>query len=130
MNAQGKLDLIKRNTEEIVTEEELKKLLSSKKKLIAYCGYEPNGPIHLGHMVTINKLKDLEKAGFKIIILLADVHALLNRKGEEATIKKEVEVWKKTIKTMGIKAEIILGSKFQYKKEYQYDVMALAQHTT
>ncbi len=127
MDLKDKLDLIKRNTEEIITEEELSKLLKSNKRPIAYCGYEPNGPLHLGHFVTITKLMDLEKAGFKIIILLADVHAMLNRKGEENLIKKEVESWKKTIKSIGIKAEIVLGSSFQFSKEYQFDVMKLAQ---
>ncbi len=130
MDLQNKIDLIKRNTEEIVTESELHNVLTKKKKPIAYCGYEPNGPLHLGHLVTITKLQDLEKAGCKIKILLADLHALLNRKGEEEAIKKEVESWKKTIKALGIKAEIVIGSDFQFKKEYQMEVMRLAQHAT
>lgn len=126
MDINEKIELIKKNTEEIVTEEELKKLLKSKKKPVAYCGYEPNGPMHLGHFVTITKLRDLEMAGFKIIILLADIHAMLNRKSEE-TIKKEIDSWKKTIKAIGIKAEIVLGSSFQFSKDYQFDVMRSAQ---
>lgn len=126
MNSNEKLEIIKRNTEEIVTEDELKKLLKDKKKPVVYCGYEPNGPMHLGHFVTITKLMDLEKAGFKVIILLADIHAMLNRKPEDS-IKKEIESWKKTIKAIGIKAEVILGSSFQFSKEYQLDVMKSAQ---
>jgi len=129
MNTEEKLELIKRNTEEIVTEESLRELLKKKSPKV-YCGYEPNGPMHLGHFVTITKLMDLEKAGFKIIVLLADIHALLNRKGEEKQIAKEVESWKKTIKAIGLKCEIVLGSKFQFNKEYQLDVMKLAQSST
>jgi len=125
-----RMDLIKRNTEEIVTEEALKELLEGKKKPVVYCGYEPNGPMHLGHFVTITKLMDLDRAGFKVKILLADIHALLNRKGQEEEIKKEVELWKKTIKAIGINAEVVLGSDFQFEKEYQMDVMRLAQHST
>ena len=128
--AMGRTELIKRNTEEIVTEEALFELLKKKEKPRVYCGYEPNGPMHLGHFVTITKLLDLQKAGFEIVILLADVHALLNRKGSENEIKKEVENWKKTIKAIGVKAEIVLGSDFQFTKEYQYDVMRLAQNST
>lgn len=130
MNADEKLELIKRNVSEIVTEEELVKLLKTKKAPVVYCGYEPNGPMHLGHFVTITKLMDLEKAGFKVKILLADVHAILNRKGSEKEIEKEVENWKKTIKAIGIKAEIVLGSDFQFKSDYQLDVMRLSQHST
>lgn len=125
-----KFELIKRNTEEILSEEELKKLLSGKKKPVAYCGYEPNGPMHLGHFVTITKLMDFEKAGFKVKILLADIHAFLNRKGNEEEIKKEVENWRKTIKAIGLKAEVVLGSDFQFNKNYQMDVMRLAQAST
>src|SRR3989344_9587663 len=127
MGVEEKLVLIKRNTLEIVTEEHLKDLLKKKKQPRVYCGYEPNGPIHLGHFVTITKLMDLEKAGFHVVILLADVHALLNRKGSEKEIEKEVENWKKTIKAIGIKAEVVLGSDFEFKKDYQLDIMRLAQ---
>lgn len=130
MNTEEKIELIKRNTQEIVSEEELKKLLREKKNPRVYCGYEPSGPMHLGHFVTITKLMDLEKAGFKVVILLADIHALLNRKGNESEIKKEVERWKKTIKAIGINAEIVLGSDFEFKKEYQTDVMKLSQSST
>lgn len=130
MDTSERIKLIKQNTEEIVTEKELHELLEKKKKPVAYCGYEPNGPLHLGHLVTITKLQDLENAGCAVKILLADIHALLNRKGQENEIAKEVANWKKTIKALGIKAEIVIGSQFQFKKEYQFEVMKLAQHAT
>lgn len=130
MNDKERMELIKRNVSEIVSEEELADLLKKKKKPVVYCGYEPSGPLHLGHFVTIMKLMDLEKAGFKVKILLADVHAMLNRKGDEEFIGKEVEAWKKTIKAIGIKAEVVLGSDFQFEKDYQFDVMRMAQHST
>jgi len=130
MDFDEKIELIKKNTEEIVSLDALKDLLKKKKQPRVYCGYEPSGPMHLGHFVTITKLMDLEKAGLKIIILLADIHALLNRKGNEDEIKKEVERWKKTIKAIGIKAEVVLGSDFEFNKEYQLDVMKLAQNST
>ncbi len=130
MDTEEKIELIKRNTEEIVSLDALKDLLKKKKQPRVYCGYEPSGPMHLGHFVTITKLMDLEKAGFKVVILLADIHALLNRKGNENEIRKEVENWKKTIKAIGIKTEVVLGSDFEFKKEYQLDVMKLAQNST
>lgn len=130
MNVDERLELIKRNTVEIVTEKELTDLLKSKKKPVVYCGYEPSGSMHLGHFVTIMKLMDFAKAGFKVKILLADIHALLNRKGDEKEIKKEVDAWEKTIKAIGIDAEVVLGSDFQFSKDYQIDVMNLAQSAT
>jgi tyrosyl-tRNA synthetase len=130
MDIDEKIELIKKNTVEIVTEPELVELLKKKKNPVVYCGYELSGPMHLGHFVTITKLMDFEKAGFKVKILLADVHSFLNRKGSEEEIKKGVENWRKTIKAIGLKAEIVLGSSFQFEKEYQLDVMRLAQAST
>ncbi|NMC05358.1 MAG: tyrosine--tRNA ligase [Candidatus Lokiarchaeota archaeon] len=130
MDFEDKMAIIKQNAAEIVTEEELVKLLQSKPAPAVYCGYEPNGPMHLGHFVTITKLMDLARAGFKVKVLLADVHAFLNRKGSEDDIKKEVENWRKTIKAIGLDAEVVLGSSFQYDREYQLDVMRLAQSST
>ncbi len=68
-----------RNAVEVVTDDEPALLVKSKKWV--YAGYEPSGEIHLGHLVTVNKLIDLKEAGFEVVILLADLHAFLNRKG-------------------------------------------------
>lgn len=130
MNVEEKFQLLKKNAEEIITEDALKELIKKKKSPVVYCGYEPSGPIHLGHFVTITKLMDFAKVGFKVKILLADIHAMLNKKGSEEFINKEVKAWEKTIKAIGLKCEIVLGSSFQYKKEYQFDLMKLAQATT
>jgi tyrosyl-tRNA synthetase len=130
MDIEEKINLIKKNTVEIVSENELRELLKKKKQPRVYCGYEPSGPMHLGHFVTITKLMDLEKAGFKVVILLADIHALLNKKGDLTDIKKNVDIWKKTVKAIGINAEIALGSDFEFTKDYQLDVMKLAQTAT
>jgi tyrosyl-tRNA synthetase len=124
MTPKDKLDLLKQNAEEIVTEETLLDLIKKKKQPSVYCGYEPSGPLHLGHFVTITKLLDFQKAGFKIIILLADIHAMLNKK------EPEVELWEKSMKAIGLKAEFPIGSDFQFKKDYQFDVMKLAQAST
>jgi len=124
MNAKQKFDLIKNNTEEILTEQALEQLLKKKKQPKIYCGYEISGPLHLGHFVTLTKLMDFQKSGFKVIILLADIHTKLNKKNPE------IEAWKKTIKAVGLKCSFVLGSDFQFNKEYQLDVMSLAQNST
>ena len=81
MNAKKRVELIKRNADEILGERELIKTLS-KKNLKVYCGYEPSGEIHLGHLVTMMKLLDFQKAGVTPIVLLANWHAFLNKKGD------------------------------------------------
>ncbi|MHA1198549.1 MAG: tyrosine--tRNA ligase [Candidatus Heimdallarchaeaceae archaeon] len=131
MDSQAKFDLIKRNTEEIVTEEELKTILETKSKPNVYTGYEPSGPVHIGHAVTVMKLKDMEAAGFHIKILLADVHALLNKKGTEEEIAQQCVLWEKAMNALGLKnPEIVLGSDFQYTKEYIRELHKLALRTS
>ncbi|MBS3115323.1 hypothetical protein J4482_01705 [Candidatus Woesearchaeota archaeon] len=78
MNTEERLNLIKRNTAEIITEEELKKLLESKKKPSIYWGTTPTGKPHVGYFLPALKIADFLKAGFKVKILLADLHAALD----------------------------------------------------
>ncbi len=126
----NKTDLIKRNTQEIVTEEKLKSILKNKSPRV-YCGYEPSGEIHLGHLLTITKLLDLEQAGFQVVVLFADYHAYLNQKGDWKFINEQVRHWKKGFKAAGLsKAEFVVGSSFQTKKEYQEDVLKLSSAAT
>ncbi|MDD5182389.1 MAG: tyrosine--tRNA ligase [Candidatus Nanoarchaeia archaeon] len=130
MDINEKLELIRKNTAEIISEDELRELLSKKKKPTVYCGYEPSGSMHLGNFVTITKLIDLQKAGFNVIVLLADVHGLLNRKGNVDEIAKNVIAWKKTIKAIGLDAKVVLGSSFEFDKDYQLEIMKMAQEVT
>jgi len=102
-----------------------------KKNLTVYCGYEPSGPIHIGTLVTILKLLDFQKAGIKPIVLLANWHAWLNRKGDWESIDKEANNWEKGMKAIGLtKAKFIKGTDFQRKESYIDDVMTLALSTT
>ncbi|MEM3505420.1 MAG: tyrosine--tRNA ligase, partial [Archaeoglobaceae archaeon] len=133
MDLEEKIALISRNAEEIVTVEELKKLLEAKEKPRAYVGYEPSGEIHLGHLITVNKLKDLQKAGFEIVVLLADIHAYLNEKGTFEEIRELAERNMRTFIAFGLKKEntkFVLGSDYQLKKDYVLDVLRLARITT
>jgi len=127
------LELIKRNTEEIVTEEDLISLIKTKSKPTAYAGYEPSGKIHLGHLITVNKLLDLQKAGFEITVLLADLHAYLNDKGTMAEIKEIAEYNKRCFIALGldeVKTKFVLGSTFQLGSDYMLNVLKLSQLTT
>ncbi len=121
--------MIKRNTVEIVSEEELKEVLKKDEKS-AYIGFEPSGKIHLGHYLQIKKMIDLQNAGFDITILLADLHAYLNQKGELDEIKKIGEYNKRVFEAMGLKVRYVYGSEFQLDKDYTLNVYKLALKTT
>ena len=99
MNIEEKIQLIEEGTLEVIDCEELKEVLE-KDQPIAYTGYEPSGKIHLGHAVTVQKLKTLQKLGFKIKILLADYHAFLNGKGTVEEIAETAEYNKKCFQAL------------------------------
>ena len=119
-----------RNTVEIVTEEELRELLTKQGRKV-YAGYEPSGEIHLGHLVTINKLIDLRDAGFEVIVLLADLHAFLNRKGTMEEVARLAAYNRKCFEGLGLtNVTYVLGSDLQLSREYQLLVHQLSQQIT
>ena len=67
------LKLIKRGTDEILTEADLKNKLDSGKQLIIKAGFDPTAPdLHLGHTVLLNKLRHFQDLGHKVIFLIGD----------------------------------------------------------
>jgi tyrosyl-tRNA synthetase len=123
-------ELVTRNTVEIITDEELRSLLPRTKKRV-YAGYEPSGEIHLGHLVTVNKLIDLKEAGFEVVVLLADLHAFLNRKGTMEQVRQLAEYNKRCFEGLGLRdVEYVLGSDLQLSPEYQLMVLRLSQQIT
>ena len=131
MNIDEKIQKIEEGTLEVIDTAELKDILE-KDQPIAYTGYEPSGKIHLGHAVTVQKLKTLQNLGFKIKILLADYHAYLNGKGELDEIRKTAEYNMKCFKALGLDetTDFILGSSFQLEPSYSDKVYKLATLTT
>lgn len=101
MTTDEKLKLVQEVGEEIIQEEELKKLLESNEELIAYDGFEPSGQIHIAQgllrAINVNKMT---KAGVKFKMWVADWHAMANNKmggdlDKIQTIGKYfIEVWK------------------------------------
>lgn len=131
MDINQKIQKIEEGTLEVINSEELEEILE-KEEPIAYTGYEPSGKIHLGHAVTVQKLKTLQNLGFKIKILLADYHAFLNGKGSLEEIKDIAEYNMKCFKALGLDdtTEFILGSSFQLDSDYADKVYQLATMTT
>ncbi|MFC7044243.1 tyrosine--tRNA ligase [Halobacteriaceae archaeon GCM10025711] len=126
-------DLITRNTEEVVTEEEVRELAESPEGKRVYVGYEPSGVLHIGHMLTANKLIDLQEAGFEVVILLADVHAYLNDKGTFEEIRETAAVMREQFLAFGLdddRTEFVLGSDYQLDEDYVLDLHAMELETT
>ena len=70
---QQDLAIIKRGTDEILTESDLKKKLKSGKQLVVKAGFDPTAPdLHFGHTVLLNKLRHFQDLGHKVIFLIGD----------------------------------------------------------
>ena len=124
---------ITRNTTEVLTDEEVRELAEQPEGKRAYVGYEPSGVLHIGHMLTANKLIDLQDAGFEIVILLADVHAYLNDKGSFEEIRETADRMKQQFLAYGLdeeQTEFVLGSEFQLDDDYVLDLHQLELSTT
>lgn len=130
LSVDERMKLIKRNTVEIVGEEELKKALDAGEKFSIYHGFEPSGEgLHIGAMIAGEKHIDFQNAGLKLKLLCADLHAYLNRKGSLEKIRLIAELYKEGFEALGVdmkKAEYVLGSDFQLRGEYFLDVMKLS----
>ena len=124
---------ITRNTAEVVTETEIETLADDPDGKRAYVGYEPSGVLHIGHMLTANKLIDLQEVGFEVTVLLADVHAYLNDKGSFAEIRGTAERMRDQFIAYGLdesNTQFVLGSDFQLDEDYTLDLHALELETT
>jgi tyrosyl-tRNA synthetase len=132
MDAGKKFELVKRNTDEIIGEADLKKLLKEKKKPVVYLGTAPTGRPHIGYFVWGLKVADLLKAGFHVKILLADLHAVLDNVSWTIVDKRYnyyEAVIPLMIKAMGAnikELEFVKGSEMQLAPEYMYDVLKMS----
>ena len=72
------VEIIKRGTAGIITEEELEKRLSSGKPLKVKAGFDPTAPdLHLGHTVLIQKLKNFQDLGHRVILVIGDFTGMI-----------------------------------------------------
>ncbi|MFH1239365.1 MAG: tyrosine--tRNA ligase [bacterium] len=78
MDIKKSLDIIKRGTVEVISEEELVNKLKQDKPLRIKFGADPTAPdIHLGHTVVLHKLKQFQELGHKIVFIIGDFTALI-----------------------------------------------------
>ncbi len=142
MDTETRFNLIKRNTEEVMTEEDLKNLLNNGTKLKHYIGFEISGKIHLGTgLMCMSKVKDFMDAGVDVSLFLADWHSWINDKlgGDRETIKKVAggyfkEGLKASLKCVGgdpDKLKFVLGSDLYHNNDdYWATVIEISKYTT
>ena len=131
-----KIDLIKRNLQEIVGEKELDKKLRSGKEFSLYWGTMPTGAVSFAYFFPMLKISDFLKAGLKVKILLADLHAALDGVSWDL-LEKRYKYYERAIhlilQTIGTdikKLEFVKGSELQLNKNYLHDLLKLSTFTT
>ena len=142
MSVDERMNLIKRNTDEVMTEEDLRELILGKTPLRHYIGFEISGKIHLGTgLMTMLKVKDFMDAGVDCSIFLADWHTWINDKlgGNPEIIKKVAvgyfkEGMKLSLKCVGgdpSKLKFVLGSDLYHNNDlYWATVIDVSKHTS
>ena len=136
MDIQKRLNLIKQVGEEIITEEDLVKLLEEKKNPIAYDGFEPSGHLHIAQgtlrAINVNKMLD---AGIKFKMWVADWFGWMNNKmgGDLEKIRAVGEYQIETWKACGMdtsKIQFLWAKDVMSDDEYWKKVVNIARNNT
>ncbi|RLG20396.1 tyrosine--tRNA ligase [Candidatus Micrarchaeota archaeon] len=137
MDLERRVELISRApAEEVITKDELRALLESERHPIAYNGWEPSGPVHLGTgLMCAYKMKDFAEAGVKFKAYLATWHAWLNNKfdGNLELIKKAALHFKHSWLACGVpesKVEFLFPDKLYDDIDYWAKVVKVAREVT
>ena len=133
MDLTEKVALIERSpTEEVVTHEDLIKLLETNSSPKHYIGLEISGFLHLGSLISTGfKINDFIKAGVNCTVFLADWHTLINDKlgGDWETISQVSQYYKDAFKLVCPSANVVLGTDlYDSRKEYWKEFIGFTKH--
>ena len=147
MSINEQLELLMQGTEygdhslEQSMRSELRQLLEEERPLRVYCGYDPTATdLHLGHTITIRKLRQFQDLGHEVTFLIGDYTALIgdpSDKNKTRPILEKEEV-QRNARTFAEQAFNILDSKktvVRYNSEWLsklgfIDLIQLAQNFT
>ena len=120
MSIDERMALVMRNAEELVTEDELRRLLTEKEEPTAYIGFEPSGLVHFGWALVTQKIRDLCEAGFRVTIFWADWHARINDKlgGDLDNIRTCARYMEDCFMALGVPADRVV---FRYASDLVAD---------
>src|SRR3989344_77495 len=134
MEAQKRFEIITRNLQEVIGEDELKAKLKSKKDFTIYWGTATTGSVSIAYFFPMLKIADFINAGCKVKILLADLHGALDGTPWdilENRYKYYEEAITSILKTLGASSKnlsFIKGSELQLNKNYFHDLLKLSTY--
>jgi len=118
------LEVIKRGSVELVSEEELVEKLKKGRPLRIKAGFDPTAPdLHLGHTVVMQKLKQFQELGHTVVFLIGDFTARIGDPSGRDETRPELspDLIKKNAETYIAQAGKILdmaGAEIRYNSEW------------
>lgn len=85
-------ELLTRGVEEVYpTADFLKKRLKSGEQLTLYTGYDPTAPtLHIGHGITLLKLRQFQQLGHKVIMLIGDFTGMIGDPTDKTSLRQKL----------------------------------------
>src|SRR3989338_493506 len=85
-------ELLSRGVENIYPKKEfLEKELKSGRQLTLYTGYDPTAPsLHIGHGITMLKLRQFQELGHKVIMLIGDFTGMIGDPTDKTATRKRL----------------------------------------
>lgn len=139
LSPEEKLALVKSGLPEILHPEILEQvILNEKRPLEIYWGTATTGRPHIAYFVPTLHIAKFLHAGCKVKVLLADTHGFLdNLKAPIELIEQRAEFYKyvtqSLLRTVGVsldQIEFVLGSDYQYSRNYRFDLDRLMTQIT
>ena len=145
IDVKEQLELIKRGSREIISEEELllklKEAKKNKRPLRIKAGFDPSAPdIHLGHTVLLRKLKHFQDLGHSVYFLIGDFTGRIGdpsgqTESRKQLSKKEIIENAKTYKKQIFKildpkhTRIVFNSQWYEKMDFNQVIEFLSKYT-
>ncbi|QKF93972.1 tyrosyl-tRNA synthetase [Fadolivirus algeromassiliense] len=125
-----KYELITRNLQEKIVDEEIMKKILAARPLKIYWGTAPTSLCHLGYFAPMFKIIDFLQAGCEVTILIADLHAVLdNMKSTFEQVDARTKVYtvliQELLKSLNVdisRLKFVKGTDYQLSKEYTLDM--------
>lgn len=134
MDVERRMELATKGALEIVTEPELRTLFETNDSPSAYIGFEPSGYVHIGQFITAAKMAELQEAGVRMTVFLADWHAMINDKfgGDIKSIRVCGDYMRECFLALGVKdsARFVWANDLVGKPEYWEKFIRICKAST
>ena len=125
MDIEGKIDLVSRPPiEEVVTVQDMRRLLETDSHPHHYIGLEISGLLHLGSLILTGfKINDFINAGIKCKIFLADWHSYINNKfgSDWNKIKSASKYYEEAFRFFCPGVNVVTGSELYAKSDNYWE---------